>query len=298
MENEYILITPARNEEGYVEETIQSVISQTILPKRWIIVSDGSTDRTDEIVSKYAEKYEFIQLMRANTHSERNFGSKVDAFNFGYQRLKNIKYDYIGNLDADITFESDYFERIIGKFNSNSKLGVAGGWIHELHNGKYRERWGNRIKNVPGAIQLFRRKCFEEIGGYIPFEKGGIDTIAEAKVRMHGWEVKSFPSIYVFHHRCTGFNNSNMFSNGFRGGIKHYTLGYHPIYEVAYCVRRLGYKPYIIGSFLNFAGYFWSFFLKENRPLPLEFVKFLREEQLERLKAIFKKISFMRVFRK
>src|SRR5262245_17925388 len=105
----YILITPARNEEAYIEITIQSVISQKYLPKRWIIVSDGSTDRTDEIVQKYLIENSWIELLRMPEKRERHFAAKVQCFNAGYERIKDMYYDIIGNLDADISFESDYF---------------------------------------------------------------------------------------------------------------------------------------------------------------------------------------------
>ena len=113
----YVIITPARNEEAYIEKTIQSVISQTILPRKWIIVSDGSTDKTEEIISRYAKENHFIQLLTSKGDLKRNFGSKVNAFNAGYQLLKDMSYDFICNLDADVTFSSNYFESILQEFD-------------------------------------------------------------------------------------------------------------------------------------------------------------------------------------
>ena len=118
----YVLITAARNEEAYIEKTINSVISQTILPRKWVIVSDGSTDRTDQIVNKYAAKHDFIQLVHISGSTQRNFRSKVNAINIGYERLKHIEYEFIGILDADVSFKSDYFESILREFQKNPKL--------------------------------------------------------------------------------------------------------------------------------------------------------------------------------
>jgi biofilm PGA synthesis N-glycosyltransferase PgaC len=122
----YILITPARNEEAYIEKTIQSMIAQTVLPEKWIIVSDGSTDRTDDIVKRYTAKHRWIKLIRLPEHRDRHFAAKVDAFNAGYSKVKNIQHDIIGNLDADLSFEEDYIEFLLQKFYQYLDLGVAG----------------------------------------------------------------------------------------------------------------------------------------------------------------------------
>lgn len=297
MENTiYVLITPARNEEAYIEKTIQAVISQTILPKKWVIVSDGSTDSTDEIVRKYSEKYLFIQLVRVESASNRNFSSKSCAFNAGYWEVKNHEYDFIGNLDADVSFESDYFERILQRFNSNFKLGIAGGWIHELQDGKYKERFGNRTRCVPGAIQLFRRQCYEDVGGYM-------DVVSEIKARMNEWEVKSFPDIKVLHHRRTrGLpndegtktpENGNILFEIFRQGIIEYSLGPHPLYQLAKCFYRLREKPYILGSFFRMGGFCWAFLRRDRRIIAEDVVKYLRKEQLARIESLF--LKFVKV---
>ena len=153
MRKSYVLITPARNEEENIEKTIQSVVSQTILPKKWVIVSDGSTDRTDEIVRRYAARYLFIQLIRTAGSGKYNFSSKVHAFNAGYARINDVDYDYIGNLDADITFQHEYCERVLAKLADNDKLGMAGGMVSEWFKGKFVTLDYN-VNSVAGAVQM------------------------------------------------------------------------------------------------------------------------------------------------
>jgi poly-beta-1,6-N-acetyl-D-glucosamine synthase len=155
----YVLVTPARNEEEFIGQTIESVIRQTILPFRWVIVSDGSSDRTDEIVSQYLAGNPWIELVRLPEHRDRNFAAKVACFNAGYERLMNLNFEVIGNLDADISFEPDYFEYLLGKFAQIDELGVAGTPFIE---GTFQYDYAYvSIEHVSGACQLFRRRCFE-----------------------------------------------------------------------------------------------------------------------------------------
>ena len=282
----YVLITPARNEEAFIEKTIQSVISQTVLPKKWVIVSDGSTDRTDEIVKKYLPDHPWIELIRMPEHRDRSFAAKATCFNAGYQTVKNFKYDIIGNLDADITFEHNYYENILTEYCENAKLGIAGGMVLELRGEKFRTLNYN-LNSVAGAIQLFTKKCFEEIGGYIPLKMGGIDAVAEIMARMHSWEVRSFKDITVYHHRCIGTTNENIFYSRFRYGIRDYSFGTHPLFMFLKYLDRLRNKPYIIGSLLMLSGYLWAWTRREKRPVSDAVVKYVQREQMDRIISAF-----------
>lgn len=284
----YVIITPARNEEAYIEKTVQSVISQTVLPKKWIIVSDGSTDRTDEIVTKYIEKYNFIELVSIRGDSHRNFGSQVRAINTGYNRLKHKKYDFIGNLDADVSFNPNYYEHVLGKFEKNPKLGLAGGFIYEEHKGEFKSRAFNSVRSVAHAIQLFRKECYEVIGGYIPLKYGGPDWCAEVMARMNGWEVESFPELRVLHHKPT-LTAEGILRGGFRQGLMDYSVGSHPMFEVFKCVSRIRAKPYLIYALFRMSGFTWGYCKKEGRVVPDEFVKYIRKEQIQRLLSLLSK---------
>ena len=193
----YVLITPARNEEAHIEKTIQSVISQTVLPKKWVIVSDGSTDRTDEIVNQYVTEHNWIELIRMPERRDRSFAAKVNCFNAGYQKVRNISYDVIGCLDGDVSFEKDYLDFLLNKFALMPELGVAGTPFLEDGYSSVADSFEGG-KHVAGGCQLFRKKCFEEIGGYIPNKAGGIDWIAVTSARMKGWRTQSFPENFFY----------------------------------------------------------------------------------------------------
>lgn len=281
----YILITPARNEEKYIEKTIQSVISQTILPKKWVIVSDGSTDRTDEIVRKYTNEHRWIELVCMPEHKDRHFASKIHSFNAGYKRIKDSEYDILGNLDADITFKKDYFEYLLGKFFKNPKLGVAGTPFVDRMYGTYDYRFTD-IGHVSGACQLFRRECFKEIGGFMPNKEGGSDWIAVTTARMKGWETRSFSDRIYIHHRAMGKKHGSKLLSQFNYGKQDYFLGGHPLWEFFRAIYQMTKKPYIVGGLCLFFGYFWAWSTRAKRPISRELIKFHRQEQMQRLKQL------------
>jgi glycosyltransferase involved in cell wall biosynthesis len=284
---DYALVTPARNEEVYIQRTIEAVVSQTVLPQKWVIVSDGSIDRTDEIVRTYAKKYALIQLLRAGEKGQRNFGSKVRAFQAGYDELAATSYEFVGNLDADVTFDPDYYERILQKFWANPKLGVGGGIISELVGNIFVNQNTSTNYSVAGAVQLFRRDCYEAFGGYVPISRGGIDAAAETMARMHGWKVQTFPEIQVRHHRRMSTGGATILHTRFRRGISNYILGYHPLFQIASSLSRLAEKPFLIGSTCTLFGYGWSCLRKHKRAMPDEVVRFLRAEQMARITPSF-----------
>jgi len=280
----YVLITPARNEEAFIEKTIQSVISQTVLPKKWVIVSDGSTDKTDEIVKKYLPDYPWMELIRMPEHRDRSFAAKTTCFNAGYQRLNGIQYDIIGNLDADVSFQPSYYQSIITLFANNNKLGIAGGIIQELINNKYICQ-NISLNSVAGAVQLFRKECYEKIGGYIPMEYGGEDAAAEILARMNGWEVRTFPEYKVLHHRRVTTGKSNIIATRFYQGTTNYLLGYSSIFHIMRSLFRIMGKPFFIGSIVSIIGYYYAYFQRRKRKLPDNAIRFLRNEQIGRLRS-------------
>ena len=281
----YVLITPAHNEEDYIEKTIQSVIAQTRLPAKWVIVSDGSTDCTDRIVKGYREKYDWIGFVRRPEHGDRQFSAKVQAFNAGYQTVRRMKYDIIGNLDADISFGEDYFEFLLGKFNQYPLLGVTG--TPFVEGGAHYDYRFTNIEHVSGACQLFRRECFEQIGGYVPVKWGGIDWTAVTTARMKGWKTRTFTEKVCYHHRKIGTGDSKSIGAWFRHGRKDYFLGGHPLWQLFRMFYQMSNRPYVIGGFLLFAGYVWATIRRVERPVSEELMKFQRKEQMNRLKVFF-----------
>ncbi len=282
-EKTYVLITPARNEEACIGNAIESVTCQTLPPLRWIIVSDGSTDRTEEIVEGSVVRYPFITLIKAGgSKNGRDFGSKVKAFNAGYSALTGLDYGFIGNLDADVTLEPDYYERLVKKFVLSPRLGIGGGAVLELVGRRYVEQ-KNSAESVAGAVQLFRKRCYEDIGGYIPIETGGVDSAAEILARARGWKVETFPELKVFHHRKVSGGRDSLVRADFRYGMTHYALGYHPLFHFMKCLYRAADRPFVVGSLSAFLGYYWALLTGCKRVMPKDAIKYLRREQLSKI---------------
>lgn len=278
----YVLVTAARNEEGFVEQAIRSVVSQTVLPRRWVIVSDGSTDRTDDIVRKYLAEYPWMELLRMPERRDRHFAAKVQCFNAGYERLRGEDFDIIGNLDADITFEKDYFEFLLAKFAADSTLGVAGTPFVE-GTVSYNFRFAS-VEHVSGACQLFRRQCFEEIGGYVPVKGGGIDWIAVTTARMKGWKTRTFVERVCHHHRPMGTASRGKLKAWFVLGRQDYYLGGHPLWQLFRGCFQMGNKPYLVGGLFLLAGYGWAWITGVERAVSPELMRFHRREQMQRLR--------------
>jgi poly-beta-1,6-N-acetyl-D-glucosamine synthase len=284
----YALVTPARNEEAYIEETIRSVIRQTVLPVRWVIVSDGSSDRTDEIIKTYAVQFPWISYLRMPERQVRDFAGKVHAFNAGYSTIADADYDVIGNLDADISFDEDYFCFLLQKFSEDPHLGVGGTPFRE-GSFQYDYRFTS-VEHVSGACQLFRRECFESIGGYTPIRDGGIDLVAVTTARMRGWTTRSFPDKVCMHHRQMGTGKSKILMSRFRFGKQDFYLGSHPLWETFRSMYQMSNKPYILAGACLLAGYFWAYLGGEEKRVSEELAQFRRKEQMKRLKEFFKSI--------
>ena len=282
MKNNYLLITAAKNEAEFIEKTILSVIDQIIKPAEWIIVNDGSTDDTEDIVKIYTNQYPFIKLFSRIQEERRNFASKVFAINYGLKNIDLNEYNFIGILDADVSFGPNYYSSLISKFKNRPKLGVAGGIFFDIYNGKKVKVYPSPF-SVRGATQFFRLECFEQIGGLLPIKYGGEDGIACNAARMYGWEVCNFEDIEVVHHRPTGTVDRNILKARFRDGFVEYHLGYHPLFQLVKCIRRIKEKPIFFGSIFRFFGFWWANLKREERNISKELLSFIRKEQIGRL---------------
>lgn len=278
----YVLVTPAYNEEAHIETTIHSVISQTVLPVKWIIVDDASTDRTGEIVRRYADEWQFIELQRVEARQGHGFASKVFAFDRGVDRLRQTDFSFIGNLDGDVSFGETYFEQLLERFGSDPRLGIAGGSIYEWDGGRYSPRRGNTSTDVAGAVEMFRRECYEEIGGLLPLAWGGEDWCAQVTARMGRWHVRSFSDLGVRHHRPIR-DALGSCRRAYRQGRMDYSLGCHPVLEVFRVVRRACWRPPILGGTARLWGFLRGYCCSEQRLVSTDFVRFLRHEELSRL---------------
>jgi glycosyltransferase involved in cell wall biosynthesis len=286
----YVLITPARNESAFIAKTIESMIHQTVLPLKWVIVDDGSTDETREIVSRYLEQYRWIELVQMPQRRDRSFAAKVGAFNAGHERVKDLHYDIVGNLDADISFDKDHFEFLLRKFSEDPTLGVAGTVFREDGGYSSEKDSFEGHKHVSGQCQLFRKQCWEEIGGYIPHRAGGIDWMAVTTARMMGWKTESFREKWFFHYRPLGTAERSVLSSLFSYGEKDYYLGGHPVWELFRVAYRATKRPYILGGSALGFGFCWAFLRRTPRPVSKDLMAFHRKEQMLKLKAILKSL--------
>lgn len=283
----YILVTAARNEGAYIRLVLESVTKQTIPPQHWIIVSDGSTDDTDEIVRSFSEEYPYIELLHLDAEEERNFGSKAQAIEIGYNRTQSIDHEFVGILDADVSFEADYYEQVIQRFRDDPRLGIAGGVLLDMIKGRPVPQVTAVEWSVSGPVQMFRKLCWREIGGYLPI-RCGIDAAAEIMSRMKGWNVRAFPDLIVIHHRQTGTHSQCALETLFHRGQQVYSLGYHPLFFLATTLRFYKASPFILGALSMLCGYCQAALLRKQKTLPSEVVRYLRQEQLQRLGNFFR----------
>jgi glycosyltransferase involved in cell wall biosynthesis len=281
----YVLISPARNEETLIGKTLDSVTTQTLPPHRWVIVDDGSSDRTAEIVEGYARRFPWIELVRRPKNLERSFAGKVLAFNTGYDRIKDLEFEVLGNLDADTSFEPGYLGFLIRKFEEDAALGVAGTPFIENGYDSARDSFEG-VNHVAGGCQLFRRRCFEEIGGYIPNREGGIDWIAVTTARMKGWQTRSFPEQRFHHYRPLGTAERGKLAASFSYGEKDYYLGGSPIWEMCRVSYRMTKRPFVVEGLALLAGYTCAALRRRKRPVSRELMRFHRREQMTKLKTI------------
>jgi glycosyltransferase involved in cell wall biosynthesis len=287
--SKYVIITPARNEAQFIELTLKSVLGQTILPLKWVIVSDGSTDGTDEIVKKCTSDIPWIEMVRMPERQERDFAGKVHAFNAGYARVKELRYEVIVSLDADISFDADYFSFLFGKLTADPTLGLVGTPFQEASGQTYDYRFVS-IEHVSGACQVFRRECFEAIGGYLPVKRGSIDHIAVITARMKGWKTQTFTEKVCLHHREMGTAQRSVLVSRFKLGMKDYAVGNHPLWELFRTAHQMRMPPRGFGGLALGTGYFWALLRRVERPVSRELVDFHRREQMWRLKEFFTSI--------
>ena len=288
----YVLITPAHNEEEFITRTLDSMVAQTLLPERWVIVDDGSTDRTAEVVGRYLGHYPWIELLRRPQRHERSFAAKVDAFNIGRQHVQSLEFDAIGNLDADVSFGPDHFAFLLGKLTENPELGVTGTAYTEKGFDSMKDSFEGE-SSVHGACQLFRRECFEEIGGYVPNPNGGIDWMAVTTARMKGWKTRNFPERRFVHHRKMGTAERGPLGAMFFYGEKDYCFGGSPIWQIFRTVYQMAKRPVIIGGLSLLSGFCWAALRGTRRPVSRELMLFHRREQMKKLRTIL--VSIMRL---
>lgn len=251
----YVIITPAKNEGEYIENTINSIISQVILPQEWIIVDDGSDDNTVELIEKYLTQYSWIKLIKRKTKQEERAGGGkvVRAFNEGYKHIQSKDYDFITKLDADLTLPVNYFEDIYYAFTKNERLGICGGTCY-IEKNKILVKERAEMYHVRGALKSVRKECFIDIDGFMPeLHWDGID---EFKARFHKWDVYSI-NTKVIHHRPTSKAYKPLKMN-FRNGYAARQRRASFLLSFLRSINVMRSYPYLLNSFAYFFGFLYA----------------------------------------
>jgi poly-beta-1,6-N-acetyl-D-glucosamine synthase len=279
----YCIITPVRDEAEFIGAAIEAVVAQTIRPVEWIIVDDGSTDETTAIVERYARKYPWIRLARREDRGFRSTGGGIEGFLLGIELLRTRDWEFLVNLDGDLTFSRQYFEKCFEYFRKNPRLGIGGGTIYN--------RVGNRLFlekcpdfHVRGATKIYRRQCWDMLGGMLAGL--GWDTVDEIKAHMRGWSTFTFPDLQLIHHRVTGSAQGD-WGNGVKNGHSDYIVGYHPLFFAVKCLRRMFRPPYVLGAMALAYGFLGGYLRRAPRVKDGEFIRYIRRQQLRRLFGSF-----------
>lgn len=282
----YVLVTPAKNEEALIGTTIKSVVEQTIRPAEWVIVSDGSTDGTNAIVSAAAALHPWIRLVALPVRADRNFAAVVRATEAGVRAFNVLDYCYLGLLDSDLCFAPDYFEKVIEQFELFPQLGLAGGVV--VDPGQNRANLPRNREDIPGATQFFRRRCYEALGGLLAIPEGGWDALTCARARMLGFETRLLTSLIVDHLKPRNVSEGGAIRRLSQMGVRDYALGYHPLFEAFKCLSRVPRSPVVLGGLAWWAGYCSAAFGRRARVVPADLIAFVRAEQVIRLRELFR----------
>lgn len=278
----YVIITPARNEGSHLQQTIDSVAAQALPPRKWIIVNDGSTDDTRQIIDEAAKQHAWIQAVhRADRGFRQQGGGVIESFYDGFRLLGEEPWDYLVKLDADLSFAPEFFAACLARFAADPKLGIGGGTICGEVNGLLvEESQGDPPFHVRGATKIYRRACWQAIGGLL--QAPGWDTLDEVKANMLGWKTGSFPELKLLHHRYTG-KADGVWKNWVKNGRANYIVGYHPLFMFCKCVRRVFERPYGVVAAGLWYGFLTGYLTRIPRIQEPEVIRYLRQQQLRRL---------------
>jgi glycosyltransferase involved in cell wall biosynthesis len=274
----FLAITPARDEQLLLPGLIASMVAQTRRPDRWVVIDDGSADRTAQLLDEAAREYDWIEVHHLPRNRKREPGGESVIMKFLTREVWG-SYDFILRTDADLTFEPRLIELLLAEFDRDPGLGIAGAVLHEPHGSGWREVRGPRF-HTRGAVKLYSSKCFAAIGG---LQAGiGWDTIDEAHAMMLGYRTSSFPQIIAFHHRPQGAAGG-MLRSRFSTGRTAYVIGYSPVFMLARAFRRMLVSPPLVGSVMMLAGYLDARLRGMPRTASPELVRYIREQQIRRL---------------
>ena len=278
----YIVISPVRNEDKFLQLTIDSMAKQTLLPAQWIIVDDGSTDNTAKIAKAAAEKYDWITVVvREDRGFRKPGGGVIEAFYDGFKQIKNPDWQFVVKFDGDLSYGPDYFEQCLHRFEKDKKLGIGGGTIcNQRESGLVVEAPGDPKFHVRGASKIYKRECWDAIGGLL--QAPGWDTVDEYKANMLGWSTYTFPGLDLCHHRPAG-GAQGTWKNWKKNGLANYIAGYHPLFMVVKCASRVFSKPYGVTAAGLWLGFVSGYLNRVPQTGDADVIRYLRGQQLRKL---------------
>lgn len=252
----FVIISPVRDEERNIEKTLESMLAQTVRPLRWVIVDDGSNDRTPELIEQFLPRASFLTLIRNQRRTGRQTGvAEVLAFNTGLKEIAGLDYDYVVKLDGDLSFAPDYFEQILDRMDANPKLGITSGAYEERRDGSWTE-----IVMPPyhacGASKVIRRACFEQIEGFV--SQRGWDTVDEIRAIARGWQTTHFRDLMLKHWKAEGSGMGVWHTSAMHGEIFYRTGGGALLFLPKF-VNRLRHRPYLIAALAMLWGFMRPF---------------------------------------
>jgi len=276
----YYIVIPSHNEEAFIALTLQSLLAQTVLPTKIVVVNDNSTDATAAIVMEFTKNHPFISSINKTSDAIHLPGSKViQAFQKGLETLDD-DYDFIVKADADLIFPSNYFEMIIQHFQSDAKIGMVGGFAYIEQNGDWILENLTDKDHIRGAFKAYRKECFAQIGGLKPAM--GWDTVDELLCKFYNWKVVTDASLKVKHLKPTGANYNK--TARYKQGEAFYTLGYgFFITTIASAKLAMMKKKPLL--FLDYIKGFWKA-KSEKKPLLVtpEQARFIKNYRLQKMK--------------
>jgi glycosyltransferase involved in cell wall biosynthesis len=282
----YVLVTPVRDEVATIGRTIAAVTRQTVRPLEWVIVSDGSTDGTNELIQTAARAHSWIRLLALPPRSTRSFAAVVENTETGIKALQSDDYAYLGLLDADLDFQADYFEQLLARFEQRPRLGLAGGVV--IDPGMPKDRFPRNRMEVPGAVQMFRRDCFESLGGLIAIPEGGWDAVTCATARMRGYQTELVTELVVDHLKPRNASQGKPLRRLWQLGERDYVMGYSPLFVLFKCAARLTEPPVVASGFARWCGYCLAAVRRRPRMVPSDVIVFVRAEQRDRISDLWR----------